>query len=89
MSKLTSGGKSELGARADSVDGIRARMNEMKTTRLGEIEPELDSFEQASAGVDENCASEPEEYGIDGMARLKLRELDCFNVDGRKMTVSE
>ncbi|POO01637.1 hypothetical protein TorRG33x02_024140 [Trema orientale] len=67
-------------------------MNEMKMTRLGEIEPELDSFEEASAGVDGvdgNCASELEEGGVDRMARLKLRELDCFDVDGRKMTVSE
>ncbi|PON73585.1 hypothetical protein PanWU01x14_057670 [Parasponia andersonii] len=92
VSKLASGGKSELGAGADSVDGIRARMNEIKMTRLGEIEPDLNSFEQASAGVDGvdgNYASESEEDGIDGMARLKLRELDYFDVDGRKMTVSE
>ncbi|PON33063.1 hypothetical protein PanWU01x14_355710 [Parasponia andersonii] len=89
---MVSGGKSELGAGADSIDEIWARMNEMKMTQLGMIEPELDSFEQASAGVDgidRNCASEPEEDGVDGMTRLKLRELDCFDVDGRKMTVSE
>ncbi|PON39694.1 hypothetical protein PanWU01x14_303340, partial [Parasponia andersonii] len=63
-------------------------MNEMKMTQLGKIEPELNSFEEASAkvdGVDRSCVSEPEEDGFDGMARLKLRELDCFNVDGRKM----
>ncbi|PON48494.1 hypothetical protein PanWU01x14_236890 [Parasponia andersonii] len=64
-------------------------MNEMKITGLGEIKPELDSFEQASAGVDgidRNYASEPEEDRIDRMARLKLRELDYFDVDRRKLT---
>ncbi|PON60172.1 hypothetical protein PanWU01x14_154970 [Parasponia andersonii] len=90
MSKLASGGKSELCAEADSIDGIRVRMNEMKTTQLSEIELELDSFEQASARVDDidwSYVSEPKEDDVNEMKRLRV--LNCFDVDERKMTVSE